>query len=117
MTRSVVTVQPRTDQETVAILALRHNLKSIPVVDKENLFLGVVPSDVILEILHTEDIEDILRFAGISKNTFATKIFQASPGVLTKLRLPFGGLNFPTWELFREFLCFLPLWPLFCLVF
>ena len=95
----VIKVRPHTDQEKVAILALKHNLKSIPVTDKENVFLGVVPSDVILEILHSEDVEDLLRFAGISKhNSFAAKIFQASPFAMTKLRLPwlvlglFGGL-------------------------
>ena len=89
MTRNVIKVRLHSDQEKVAILALRYNLKSVPVVDKENIFLGVVPSDVILEILHSEDVEDILRFAGISKhNTLANKIFQASPRILTKLRLP-----------------------------
>lgn len=99
MERNVVKVRPSTDQERVAILALKYNLKAIPVVNKENVFLGVVPSDAILEILHTEDVEDILRFAGIVKhNNFSTKIFQASPAVLTKMRLPwlilglFGGL-------------------------
>jgi len=99
MARSIIKVRPSTDQEKVAILALRHNLKSIPIVDRENKFLGIVTSDVILEILHSEDVEDILRFAGVSKyNTFAAKILQASPVVLTKLRLPwlvfglFGGI-------------------------
>ncbi len=99
MVKEVISVLPRTDQEKVAILALKHNLKSIPVTNKENFFLGVVPSDVILEILHTEDVEDMLRFAGISKyDTFSSKIFHASPFILTKLRLPwlilglFGGL-------------------------
>lgn len=99
MSRDIIKVRPHTDQEKVVILALKHNLKAIPVVDKENIFLGVVPSDVILEILHLEDVEDILRSAGISKyDSFSSKIFQASPGLLTKLRLPwlilglFGGL-------------------------
>jgi len=100
MAKNIIKVRPYSDQERVAILALKYNLKSMPVTDRENVFLGVVPSDVILEILHTEDVEDILRFAGISKhnNTFAGKIFHASPLILTKLRLPwlvlglFGGL-------------------------
>lgn len=99
MERNVVSVRPYADREKVAILALKHNLKSIPVTDKENVFLGVVPSDAILEILHSENIEDILRFAGISKfSAFATKIFQTSPFTMTKIRLPwlilglFGGL-------------------------
>jgi len=99
MAKEVVRVRPSTDQERVAILALKYNLKAIPVVNKGNIFLGVVPSDTILEILHTEDVEDILRFAGIAKHdNFSSKIFHASPGVLTKLRLPwlvlglFGGI-------------------------
>lgn len=98
MIKDIIKVFPRTDQERVAILSLKHNLKAIPIADKENVFLGVVPSDVILEILHSENAEDILRFAGVSKyNTFADKIFSASPFVLTRLRLPwlilglFGG--------------------------
>ncbi len=99
MAVNIVKVRPHTDQERVAILALRHNLKSVPVVDGENVFLGAVPSDVILEILHSENVEDVLHFAGIHKgNSFVAKIFQASPFTLIKLRLPwlvlglFGGL-------------------------
>jgi len=99
MVKDIIKVRPHTDQEKVAILALKHNLKSIPVVDKDNRFLGTVPSDVILEILHTENVEDILRFAGVSRyNNFSDRVFQASPKILTKLRLPWlvlgllGGL-------------------------
>lgn len=55
----------------MAILALKHNLKAVPVVDKDNRFLGVVPSDAIWETLHAENAEDILRFAGIATNTTA----------------------------------------------
>lgn len=97
--KDVVKVRPHTDQERIAILALRHNLKSIPVVDKENIFLGVVPSDVILGILHSENVEDILRFAGISKRgAILNETLQLPVPVLTKIRLPwlifglFGGL-------------------------
>ena len=99
MVKDVVKARPHTDQERVAILALRHNLKSIPVVDKEDVFLGVVTSDVILGILHSENIEDILRFAGISKrDTFLNKTLQFPVSVLARIRLPwlifglFGGL-------------------------
>lgn len=99
MEEKVFQVDPYTDQEEVAILALKKNIKAVPVADKNNFFLGVVPSDAILAILHTESVEDILRFAGISKkNDFAGKIFQASPTALMKLRLPWlilgllGGL-------------------------
>jgi magnesium transporter len=94
MEEEIVRVGPYVDQERVAILALKHNIKAIPVSDKKGLFLGVVPSDVILDILHTEDVEDILRFAGVSKSSnFADKIFKASPNVLIKLRLPWLALG------------------------
>lgn len=99
MTRKVVRVRPSTDQERVAILALKHNIKAVPVVNKENVFLGVVPSDVILQILHSEDIEDILRFAGISKHgAILTKTLKSPVRASVKIRLPWlifgllGGL-------------------------
>lgn len=99
MVRKIVKAHPYTDQEKVAILSLKYNLKSIPIVDKENFFLGIVTSDVILEILHSEHVEDILRFAGVFKGgAFPSRILQAPAGLLAKLRLPwlifglFGGI-------------------------
>ncbi len=61
----IVKVSPWTDQERVAYLALKHNLKSVPVVDKNGVLLGIVPSDRILDILYKETSKDILQFAGI----------------------------------------------------
>jgi magnesium transporter len=63
--RELITARAYTDQEKVAFLALRYNLKAIPVVDKNNRFLGVVASDDILRILDNEAIEDILSFGGV----------------------------------------------------
>lgn len=85
-----------TDQERVAILALNHNLKSIPVVDKDNHFLGVVPSDIILDILHSEHVEDFLKSAGI--HSPLAKTIGGSSLFLAKVRIPwlvlglFGGI-------------------------
>jgi magnesium transporter len=53
------------DQEQVALLAIKHSIKAVPVVDRDGTFLGAVPSDQILNILHTEHLEDILLFSGI----------------------------------------------------
>jgi len=99
MTKKMVSVRSHTDQERVALLALQHNLKAIPVVDKKNRFLGVVPSDVILHVLDKENIEDILRFAGIRKfKDSAIGIIKASAGVHFRKRFPwlllglFGGI-------------------------
>ncbi|MDP1629605.1 MAG: magnesium transporter [bacterium] len=87
--RKLVAVRPHTDQERVAILAIRHNLKAIPVVDAENRFLGVVPSDAILNILHQEHIEDALRSAGIGKfKDPAKELVAASATLHFKKRFP-----------------------------
>ena len=84
--REVVAVRPHADQEKVAILALNNNLKSIPVVGKGGRFLGVVPSDAILSILHSENVEDFLRMTGIKSPL--NKILKGSSFYLLKVRLP-----------------------------
>lgn len=90
METKIISAHPHTHQEKVANLALRHNLKAIPVVDKENNFLGVVPSDVILQILHEEHGEDVMRSAGIiiSGNKEEKNIISAAPVVYLKKRMP-----------------------------
>lgn len=65
----LISVSARTDKERVAMLALKYSLKAVPVVDKDKIFLGVVPSDVILKILHDEATEDIMRLSGVTKET------------------------------------------------
>ncbi len=65
MSPASVTVRPYTDQERVALLALRHSLKAVPVVDKDNFFIGIVPHNAILKILDQEAVEDILRLGGV----------------------------------------------------
>jgi magnesium transporter len=64
-TERLITVRPHTSQERVAHLALRANIKAMPVVSARGEFLGVVPSDAILAILSREHTKDILRLAGI----------------------------------------------------
>ncbi|HAH04208.1 MAG: Mg2+ transporter [Parcubacteria group bacterium GW2011_GWA2_43_17] len=102
MARATIVAHPHTDQERVAYLALKNNIKAIPVVDKEEIFLGVVPSDTILKIAYEEADEDILRLGGVKKLSLAGRgaddIIKLSPGTLLKHRLPWlllgllGGL-------------------------
>jgi magnesium transporter len=61
----IVSVHATAHQERVAYLALRHNIKAVPVVDQDHTFLGVIPSDAILSILYKETHEDLLRRAGV----------------------------------------------------
>jgi magnesium transporter len=89
MHRDLVTARPHSDRERVALLALKHNLKAIPIVDKDGHFLGVVPSDTILDILHTESIEDTLKAAGIhSSPEEHDAILASKTGVNVRRRLP-----------------------------
>lgn len=95
MKNRLKTVRAYSDQERVAHIALKHNLKAIPVVDKSDHFLGIVPPDVILGILQNENIEDFLRYVGI--NDPSLSLIEASVSTLFKKRIPwlvfglFGG--------------------------
>ncbi len=86
MKTKIFKVLSDTHQEEVAILALKHNLKAIPVVDKDEHFLGVVPSDVILNILHSEHVEDFLKSAGMVGQF--TNFKTSSSWALAKARIP-----------------------------
>ncbi len=89
MKKELVTARPRTSQERVALLALKNSLKAIPVVNAENYFLGIVPSDTILNILYNENIEDALRFAGVNPFLEPAKNIIKAPAILHfKKRFP-----------------------------
>ncbi len=66
MRRNPVKAHPNTDKEKIAQMALKHSLKSIPVVNENNVFKGVVPSNQILKILHEEANEDFMLMSGIA---------------------------------------------------
>jgi len=65
MVTDPVAARAHTDQERIAHLALKHNIKELPVLDKEDRLLGVVSSDNIMQILNQEATEDVLRMGGI----------------------------------------------------
>lgn len=99
MIKDLVTAHPYTNQERVAHLALKNNIKSIPVVDKDNKFLGVVLGDDILNVLYRESQDDIYHFAGVKHGNFSIDDISAmSIWSSLKHRLPWlvigllGGL-------------------------
>lgn len=85
MERDLVKVEPQVDQEKVVYLALKHNLKAIPVVDEKDRLLGIVSSDVLLKILNQEVTEDLLRISG---TRLQKEIIDAPPVKIAKARLP-----------------------------
>lgn len=97
--QSLITVHPYSHQERAAILAVRHNIKAIPVVDREGKLVGIIDNDKILSIMHQEKVEDLLKFAGISKyGANLDNFLQISLFTSLKHRLPWlivglvGGL-------------------------
>jgi len=89
--QKLITVRPHTDQEHVAHLALKHNIKAVPVISKDHQFLGVVPSDKILEVLNQEHTEDLLRLAGVRhkhQGHVSDILLTNSPIAHVRMRLP-----------------------------
>ena len=84
----IIKARPHTHQERVAYLALKNSLKAIPIIDKDDKFLGVVPSDEILSILDSEAVENLLRFGGIMHYGVYDNIFNISIFKSLKHRLP-----------------------------
>jgi magnesium transporter len=83
MKTELVTVRPHTHQERVAYLALKNNVKAIPVVDKDDNLLGVVSNEAITSIVHSEATEDFMKIAGIHRskvgidNIFDLSVFRS----------------------------------------
>ena len=65
MQRDLVVAHPLTRRDTLLYLALFRNLKAVPVVDKENLLLGIVPFDVMVTIFKEELHRGFFKFGGI----------------------------------------------------
>jgi magnesium transporter len=67
------------DREEIAKKMMHYNLMTIPVVDSHGIFLGVIPSDTLVEIIEEEASEDIYRMAALTpiKHTyFETSFFK-----------------------------------------
>lgn len=94
MQTKLVTVAPETNMEKVADLAVKHNLKAVPVTENKRL-IGVVPMEEILPVLNWALKEDVLHLIGIHKahlkyeNTMAVPLFL---GILHRLPWLLVGL-------------------------
>ena len=57
-----------TDQEDVALLFSKRNLVSAPVVDTDGRLIGAVTIDDIVDVIHEEHEEDIMRMGGVRED-------------------------------------------------
>lgn len=88
-------VSTRMDQEQVASQAITHGVTAMPVVDDDGRLVGVVPPDVLMEVLRREHVEDLHRLAGIRRETVHARVaMEAPPMRRVRDRLPWllGGL-------------------------
>ncbi|UCH59719.1 MAG: magnesium transporter [Anaerolineales bacterium] len=64
MDPDVISVQAGTDQEEVARIMSRYDLVTLPVVNTNNVLLGVITIDDVIEVIEDEATEDIQRLGG-----------------------------------------------------
>lgn len=62
---TILTVYPEMDQEKVALLVSKYDLKAIAVVNMDNKLLGIITVDDIIDVIVQEQSEDLLRLGGI----------------------------------------------------
>ena len=65
MVASIVSVHVFTNHRDVANIFRRYNLLSLPVVDAQNVFLGVITADDVTQLIHELGTEEMLKLEGI----------------------------------------------------
>ncbi|HPT50221.1 MAG TPA: magnesium transporter [Accumulibacter sp.] len=94
MNRRVMKVTTSTDQTKVAMLVEKYRLLAMPVVDDNNVLVGMVTVDDVIDVIEEETTRDILKMAGTSESETMTH----SAFKIAGIRLPWllaafiGGL-------------------------
>ena len=84
MDRDVVSARTDVDQEEVARLVRRYDLRTLPIVDEKGVLVGRVTVDDVMDVIEEEATEDIYRMAGTDDEELSRKsILNAA-----RLRLP-----------------------------
>lgn len=84
MNRGVLKVSTDTDEVTVAMLVDKYRLLAIPVVDHQDVLVGMVTVDDVIDVMEEETTRDILKMAGTSESEILTK----STFKIAGIRLP-----------------------------
>ena len=85
MVKKVHKVSPETDQEEVAQLVAQYNYLAVPVVDSDNILLGIVTVDDVVDVIREEATEDFLQMAGAGKDR---EILLKSSWENARIRIP-----------------------------
>ncbi len=92
MDSQVVSVTTETDQEEVARLVERYDLRQIPVTDDSGKLLGIIQDEDIFDVVEDEATEDMYRMIGVSGMEKAAGPFWRS----VRSRLPWLCVNLAT---------------------
>ena len=68
MIKDIHAATSETDQEEVAKTVAQYNYLALPVVNRQNKFLGIVTIDDVVDIIREEASEDFLQMAGVGKD-------------------------------------------------
>lgn len=92
MRENIIYVYPDLDQEHVALLVSKYDLKAIPVVNHRKSLLGIITVDDIIDVIVEEQTEDMLHLSGVSKEE------RVDSSLLTSVRkrLPWLFINLIT---------------------
>lgn len=88
MQTKFTSISPYTHQETAAKIAIKENLQSLPVIDSNRKFLGIVTANEIFKILHENHIDKLMHLSGVLIDTSKNLISGTSAIHTIKLRLP-----------------------------
>lgn len=92
MDTNVISVPAGTDQEECANLLDEHDLLALPVVDNDNVLLGVITVDDLIEVIQDEATEDVYRLGGVPDQDY-----PLSPvGLSIRRRMPWLYINMAT---------------------
>lgn len=86
----VISVRPEMDQEEVALLVSKYDLKVVPVVNNKGALLGIITVDDIIDVIVDEQTEDLLMISGVDKdekidNTVLESLKSRLPWLLINL--------------------------------
>ncbi len=61
-----VSMKATDSRQKVPVVAVKHDLATIPIVDHENKFIGALVSKTIIDLMHTEHLENVLLTSGLA---------------------------------------------------
>ena len=80
MHKNELIAEAHEDRETIAKEMVHYGVTTVPVIGADNIFLGVISSDTLVDVLVEEAVEDVQKMAAVTplrRPYFETPFFQA----------------------------------------